>query len=168
MFSSLLETAKRTAVLASTTAQEAADHRQTVQALKCAHTAVLLWGVHGFRVLVAVGQTGADQLLEDSLCYGHHHGGGGCVAEPHGQEYGAAHEAQHQPEGGRTAQKTLAAVEHSGQQSVCDAHMPGFAPAIITMRRAMRLCRFHFSMEAARQMTPISSRVVSLQYSAAT
>ncbi|TNN35798.1 hypothetical protein EYF80_054033 [Liparis tanakae] len=46
--------------------------------------------------------------------------------------------------------------------------MPGLAPAIITMRRAMRLCRFHFSMEAARQMTPISSSVVSLQYSAAT
>lgn len=46
--------------------------------------------------------------------------------------------------------------------------MPGLAPAIITIFRAMRLCRFHFSMEAARQMTPISSRVVSLQYSAAT
>lgn len=51
---------------------------------------------------------------------------------------------------------------------ICAAHMPGLAPAIITIRRAMRLCRFHFSMEAARQMTPISSRVVSLQYSAAT
>ena len=48
------------------------------------------------------------------------------------------------------------------------AHMPGLAPATITMRKAMRLWRFHFSMEAARQMTPISSRVVSLQYSAAT
>lgn len=46
--------------------------------------------------------------------------------------------------------------------------MPGLAPAIITMRRAMRLCRFHFSMDAARQMTPISSSVVSLKYSAAT
>ncbi|KAG7234707.1 hypothetical protein INR49_004113 [Caranx melampygus] len=43
---------------------------------------------------------------------------------------------------------------------VCAAHMPGLAPAIITMRRAMRLCRFHFSMEAAKQMTPISSRVL--------
>lgn len=52
--------------------------------------------------------------------------------------------------------------------SLCDAHMPGFAPAIITIRRAMRLCRFHFSMEAARQMTPIRRSVVSLQYSAAT
>ena len=51
---------------------------------------------------------------------------------------------------------------------ICATHMPGLAPAIITIRRAMRLCRFHFSMEAARQMTPISSRVVSLKYSAAT
>lgn len=47
-------------------------------------------------------------------------------------------------------------------------YIPGFAPAIITMRRAMRLCRFHFSIEAARQMTPIRRSVVSLKYSDAT
>lgn len=59
-------------------------------------------------------------------------------------------------------------VVYQSVVSVHGTHMPGLAPAIITMRRAMRLCRFHFSMDAARQMTPISSRVVSLQYSAAT
>lgn len=47
-------------------------------------------------------------------------------------------------------------------------HMPGLAPAIITMRRAIRLWRFHFSTEAATQITPMRSRVVFLKYSAAT
>lgn len=47
-------------------------------------------------------------------------------------------------------------------------YMPGLAPAIMTMRRAMRLCRFHFSTAAATQMTPTSSSVVFLKYSAAT
>lgn len=47
-------------------------------------------------------------------------------------------------------------------------HMPGLAPAIKTMRRAMRLCKFHFSTAAATQMTPTSSSVVFLKYSAAT
>lgn len=47
-------------------------------------------------------------------------------------------------------------------------HVPGLAPAIRTMRRAMRLCRFHFSTAAATQMTPTSSSVVFLKYSAAT
>lgn len=47
-------------------------------------------------------------------------------------------------------------------------HMPGLAPAIKTMRRAMRLCKFHFSTAAATQMTPSSSSVVFLKYSAAT
>lgn len=46
---------------------------------------------------MTVSQTGADQLLQDGLSYGHHHGCGGCVAEPHGEKYGAAHEAQYQP-----------------------------------------------------------------------
>ena len=46
---------------------------------------------------MAVGQAGADQLLQDGLRYGHHHGCGGRVAEPHGQKHCAAHEAQHQP-----------------------------------------------------------------------
>lgn len=46
--------------------------------------------------------------------------------------------------------------------------MPGLAPAIKTMRRAMRLCKFHFSTAAATQMTPTSSSVVFLKYSAAT
>lgn len=61
-------------------------------------TAVLLWSVAGLRVVVGVGQAGADELLQDGLGYGHHHGGGGRVAEPHWQEDRAAHEAQHQPE----------------------------------------------------------------------
>lgn len=65
-------------------------------------------------------------------------------------------------------QKEKKEVVYQSVVSVHGTHMPGLAPAIITMRRAMRLCRFHFSMDAARQMTPISSRVVSLQYSAAT
>lgn len=47
-------------------------------------------------------------------------------------------------------------------------YMPGLAPAMMTMRRAMRLCRFHFSTAAATQMTPTSSSVVFLKYSAAT
>lgn len=47
-------------------------------------------------------------------------------------------------------------------------YMPGLAPAIMTIRRAMRLCRFHFSTAAATQMTPTSSSVVFLKYSAAT
>lgn len=47
---------------------------------------------------MAVGQAGADQLLQDSLGDGHHHGRGGRVAEPHGEEDRAAHEAEHQPE----------------------------------------------------------------------
>lgn len=47
-------------------------------------------------------------------------------------------------------------------------HMPGLAPAIRTMRRAMRLCRFHFSTAAATQITPTSSSVVFLKYSPAT
>lgn len=47
-------------------------------------------------------------------------------------------------------------------------HMPGLAPAIITMRRAIRLWRFHFSTEAATQITPMRSKVVFLKYSAAT
>ena len=46
--------------------------------------------------------------------------------------------------------------------------MPGLAPAIKTMRRAMRLCKFHFSTAAATQMTPTNSSVVFLKYSAAT
>lgn len=47
-------------------------------------------------------------------------------------------------------------------------HMPGLAPAIKTMRRAMRLCKFHFSTAAATQITPTNSSVVFLKYSAAT
>lgn len=47
---------------------------------------------------MAVGQAGADQLLQDGLGDGHHHGRGGRVAEPHGEEHRAAHEAEHQPE----------------------------------------------------------------------
>lgn len=47
---------------------------------------------------MAVSQAGADQLLQDGLGDGHHHGRGGRVAEPHGEKHGAAHEAQHQPE----------------------------------------------------------------------
>jgi hypothetical protein len=27
------------------------------------------------------------------LAYGDHHGGGGCVGDPHGQEHGAHHES---------------------------------------------------------------------------
>lgn len=46
---------------------------------------------------MAVSQASADELLQDSLGYGHHHGGGGSVAEPHGEKHCAAHEAQHQP-----------------------------------------------------------------------
>lgn len=46
--------------------------------------------------------------------------------------------------------------------------MPGLAPAIKTIRRAMRLCKFHFSTAAATQMTPTNSSVVFLKYSAAT
>lgn len=66
------------------------------------HTTVLFRHLCCFRVDMTVCQTGADQLLQDGLSYGHHHGCGGCVAEPHGEKYGAAHEAQYQPaqEGG--------------------------------------------------------------------
>lgn len=60
-------------------------------------TAVILRGLHSFRVIVTVSQAGADKLLQDGLSYGHHHGCSGCVAEPHGQKHCAAHEAQHQP-----------------------------------------------------------------------
>lgn len=42
------------------------------------------------------------QLLQDGLCDGHHHGRGGRVADPHGQEGCDHHEAQHQPRNGRT------------------------------------------------------------------
>lgn len=47
---------------------------------------------------MAVSQAGADELLQDGLGNGHHHGRGGGVAEPHGEEHCAAHEAEHQPE----------------------------------------------------------------------
>lgn len=56
-------------------------------------TSVIFRGLSGFRVIMAVGQTGADELLQDGLGYGHHHGCGGRVTEPHGQKYCAAHEA---------------------------------------------------------------------------
>lgn len=133
-------------------------------------TAFIISSVSCFWAIEAVGQTSTDQLLEDSLRYRHHHGRGGRVAEPHGQKHRATHEPQHQP--AREGASSFLAPEQRqcwmclGVKSTTD--MPGFAPATITMRRAMRLCRFHFSMEDARQMTPISSRVVSLQYSAAT
>lgn len=39
-------------------------------------TSVILRGLSGFRVIMAVCQTGADELLQDSLSYGHHHGCG--------------------------------------------------------------------------------------------
>lgn len=61
------------------------------------HITVILSGLHSFRVVVAVSQAGADELLQDGLSDGHHHGCGGCVAEPHGQEHSATHKAQHQP-----------------------------------------------------------------------
>lgn len=73
-------------------------------------TAVIFGGLSGFGVVVAVGQAGADQLLQDGLGYGHHHGCGGRVAEPHGQKHCAAHEAQHQP--GRERSKLI-------DESVC-------------------------------------------------
>lgn len=63
----------------------------------CGPTAVVVGGFGGVGVAVAVGQAGADQLLQHGLGDGHDHGRGGRVAEPHGQEHCAAHEAQHQP-----------------------------------------------------------------------
>jgi hypothetical protein len=61
------------------------------------------------------------------------------------------------------------AEEPLPQDPTCHVtHMPGLAPAIKTMRRAMRLCKFHFSTAAATQMTPTNSSVVFLKYSAAT
>lgn len=89
---------------------------------------------------------------------------------------------------GSLSQVREVGVQHSGvishlagelkATSCCDSchcprtphmtHMPGLAPAIKTMRRAMRLCKFHFSTAAATQMTPTNSSVVFLKYSAAT
>lgn len=113
-------------------------------------TAVVFGAFGAFRVLVVVGQAGTDQLLQDGLGDGHDHGRGGRVAEPHGQEDRAAHEAQHQPtprgvEGGGRLSVVMPLQLHQEQdlmsesESANSAHMPGLAPAIITMRKAMRL-----------------------------
>lgn len=50
-------------------------------------------GVAGHELVVL----GTDQLLQDGLHDGHHHGGGGRVGEPHGEQCGTAHEAEQQP-----------------------------------------------------------------------
>ena len=36
------------------------------------------------------------ELQHDGLHYGHHHGGGGCVADPHGQKHRGHHKAHHE------------------------------------------------------------------------
>lgn len=69
---------------------------------------------------------------------------------------------------GRSEWFQAAALRVRLPQSQKSTHMPGLAPAIITMRRAIRLWRFHFSTEAATQITPMRSKVVFLKYSAAT
>ncbi len=144
-------------------------------------TALLLLRVDGQRVSDGVSDAGADELLQHGFSDGHHHGRGGRVAQPHGEKHRAAHEAQHQP----TTQEEHVQLTESVYRWVCvcvcvrvcacvcvlhllNTYMPGLAPATMTIRRAMRLCRFHFSMEAARQITPISNSVVSLKYSEAT
>lgn len=50
-------------------------------------------GVAGHELILL----GIDQLLQDGLHDGHHHGGGGRVGEPHGEQGGTAHEAEQQP-----------------------------------------------------------------------
>lgn len=47
------------------------------------------------------------QLLEHGVGDGQHHGGGGRVADPHGQEGRGGHEADHEPERERTSQCVL-------------------------------------------------------------
>ena len=37
------------------------------------------------------------ELHKDGGQNGHHHGGGGCVGDPHGQEPRGQHQAQHYP-----------------------------------------------------------------------
>lgn len=57
--------------------------------LVCDSTSPVLRG--GFTFYVSV------ELVQDRLNNGGHHGSGGCVADPHGQEGRHSHEAQHQP-----------------------------------------------------------------------
>lgn len=57
--------------------------------LVCDSTSPVLGG--GFMFYVSV------ELVQDRLNNGGHHGSGGCVADPHGQEGCHSHEAQHQP-----------------------------------------------------------------------
>lgn len=143
-------------------------HAKLLRRMLCL-TALLVLRVDGQRVFEGVGDAGADELLQHGFSDGHHHGRGRRVAQPHGEKHRAAHEAQHQP----TTQAEHMQLTESVYSCACVLHllntyMPGLAPAIMTIRRAMRLCRFHFSMEAARQITPISNSVVSLKYSEAT
>ena len=42
--------------------------------------------------------------------YRDHHGGGGGVADPHGEEHGGQHEPQHQKAGARTLQDSVIKV----------------------------------------------------------
>lgn len=132
-------------------------------------TALLVLCIYSHRVIEGVGDAGADELLQHGFSDGHHHSRGGRVAQPHREKNRTAHEPQNQP----TTQTEHMQVTESIYNctfmlNLLNTYMPGLAPAIMTIRRAMRLCRFHFSMEAARQITPISNSVVSLKYSEAT
>ncbi len=137
----------------------------------------------------------ADELLQHGFSDGHHHGRGGRVLS-HMERNTVQHmkpntSLQHKQNTCSSQSRSTGECVVCGvcvcvcvcvcacvwyvcvRASVCVLHllntyMPGLAPATMTIRRAMRLCRFHFSMEAARQITPISNSVVSLKYSEAT
>lgn len=82
---------------------------------------LLVVHLEGLVVLAVLGRSQAEapllgvglrlaQLLEHGVGDGQHHGGGGRVADPHGQEGRGRHEADHQPEweGGQHPSLSLA------------------------------------------------------------
>lgn len=102
---------------------------------------------------------------------GHHHGCGGCVANPHGEEGCDQHEAQKQPTGKQTDTPPFRLPSRHGMPvyfSTLDptqTHRAGRTPMMRSTRRAMRLCSFQCSTDTATIIPPMNNMLVSLKYS---